>query len=232
MFSSLWSEIRIFIKILEKWGQDFRMVISLSKTKVVTPDKNLLWRILNLESGRYEEVERLQEFKYLGILQKYGVNSTMVCNAANKIEKARLYQRNILRMRRLIPDRIEVYLAMWNNVAIPSIIYGLEAIPFDKKQKDDLEAIQIALGKSILGVRHSMPGLVIYTELDLKPIDLLFLIIIFNMRGCMILDFSRKNTNIRFTPNLRLPSQFLRSKYKKLTSLDNHLRLNSILRLK
>jgi len=156
MFSGLWSEIMILIT-----------------TKVVTPDKNLLWRILNLESGKYEDVERLQDFKYLGILQKYGVNSTMVCNAANKLEKAKLYQRNILRMRRLIPDRIEVYLAMWNNVAIPSIIYGLEAIPFDKTQEDDLEAIQITLGRSILGVRHSTPSLVIYTELGLKPIGLL-----------------------------------------------------------
>ena len=173
MFSGLWSEIMILIKILEKWCQDFRMVISVSKTKVVTPDKNLLWRILNLESGKYEDVERLQDFKYLGILQKYGVNSTMVCNAANKLEKAKLYQRNILRMRRLIPDKIEVYLAMWNNVAIPSIIYGLEAIPFDKTQEDDLEAIQITLGRSILGVRHSTPSLVIYTELGLKPIGLL-----------------------------------------------------------
>ena len=66
-----------------------------------------------------------------------------------------------------------MYLAMWNNVAIPSIIYGLEAFPFDIKQEDDLEAIQIALGRSILGVRHSTPGLVIYTELGLKPIGLL-----------------------------------------------------------
>ena len=41
-------------------------------------------------------------------------------------------------MRRLIPDRIEVYLAVWNNVAVS---YGLEAIPFDKRQEDDLEAI-------------------------------------------------------------------------------------------
>ena len=51
-------------------------------------------------------------------------------------------------MRRLIPDRIEVYLAVWNNVAVS---YGLEAIPFDKKQEDDLEAIQIVLGRRILG---------------------------------------------------------------------------------
>ena len=62
---------------------------------------------------------------------------------------------------------------MWNNVAIPSIIYGLEAFPFDIKQEDDLEAIQIALGRSILGVRHSTSSLVIYTELGLKPIGLL-----------------------------------------------------------
>ena len=88
--------VMILIRVLEKWSQDFRMVISVSKTKVVT-----LWRILNLESGNYEEVERLQEFKNLGTLQKFGVDLTMVFNAAHKFEKAKLYQRNILMMRQL-----------------------------------------------------------------------------------------------------------------------------------
>ena len=36
--------------------------------------------------------------------------------------------------------------------------------------------------------------------------------------------FQEKNTNIRCTPNLQLPNQFLQIKYRKLTSLDNPLR--------
>lgn len=65
------------------------------------------------------------------------------------------------------------YTAMWRGVALPAILYGLEALPFDEDLEHQLEQVQLALGKSILGVRQSTAGMVVYTELGLKPISLL-----------------------------------------------------------
>ena len=173
LFTTLWSDMMVLVRILERWCVDFKMSISVSKTKVVTPNSNLLWRILNTESGACEEVERLQQFKYLGLLQKHGLESTVICNAETKLSKAKVYQRNILRIRRLIPDKIDVYLAMWRNVALPSILYGLEALPFNEELEEELEKVQLSLGKSMLGVRQSTAGPLVYAELGLKPITLL-----------------------------------------------------------
>ena len=173
LFSGLWSEMSVLVNIMEKWCRDFRMIISVVKTKIVSKSTNLLWRILNIESGSYEEVERLQHFKYLGVLQKFGAEATMVCNGRNKLDKAKTYHRNILRIRRLIPDRVEVYSAMWRNIALPSILCGLEAIPFSLTHEDQLEQVQLSLGKAILGVRQSTAGVSVCTELGFKPISLM-----------------------------------------------------------
>ena len=173
LFTGLWSEMMTLVKILEKWCQDFKMIVSVTKTKVVTPSTNLLWKIINMESGIQDDIEKLQEFKYLGLLQRHGVEATVLRNAANKLEKAKLYQRNILRIKRLIPDKIEVYITIWKNVALPCILYGLEALPYSEVLEDQLEQVQLSLGKSILGLRQSTAGQIVYTELGLKPIRLL-----------------------------------------------------------
>ena len=173
LLSGLWSEMMFLVRIVEKWCVDFKMVISVIKTKVVTPSNVYPWKIMNLLTNAYEDVEKLEQFKYLGLLQKFGANATISCNAINKLEKANMYKRNILRIKRLIPDRVDVYLAMWKNIALPSILYGLEAIPFDRIQEEKLEQIQISLGKCILGVRDSTANVVVYSELGLKPVSLL-----------------------------------------------------------
>ncbi len=119
LVSGLWSEMMILVRIVEKWCVDFKMVISVIKTKVVTPTNVYPWKIMNLLTNAYEDVEKLEQFKYLGLRQKFGANATISCNAINKLEKAIMYKRNILRIKRLIPDRVDVYLAMWKNIALP-----------------------------------------------------------------------------------------------------------------
>ena len=173
LFTTLWSDMMVLIRVIEKWCIDFKMVISIIKTKVITQTSNLSWKILNLLSGSQEKIEQLQQFRYLGILQKFSTETTIKSNSADKVSKALCYLRNILRLKRIIPDRIDVYLAIWKNVALPSILYGLEALPFSEDLEQELEKIQIMLGKGILGVRQSTANVVIYTELGLKPITLL-----------------------------------------------------------
>ena len=151
LFATLLSDMMVLIRLVEKWCTDFKMVISIIKTKIITQTSNLSWKILNLLSGSQEKI---QQFRYLGILQKFSTDSTIISNSSYKISKALYYLRNILRLKRIIPDRIDVYLAIWKNVALPSILYGLEALPFSEDLEQELEKIQIMLGKGILGVSN------------------------------------------------------------------------------
>ena len=173
LFALLWSDMMVLVRILERWCVDFQMVISVEKSKVVSAARHHLWRILNLLNDRFEEVELVREFRYLGVLQRANATATVACNASSKIAKAELFKRNILRLRRLIPDRISVYVAIWQNIALPSILYGLEALPFSADLEAQLEKVQISLGKGILGLRASTAGPVVYMELGFKPISLL-----------------------------------------------------------
>ena len=62
-------------------------------------------------------------------------------------------------------DRISVYVAIWQNIALPSILYGLEALPFPADLEAQLEKVQISLGKGILCLCASTTGPLVYTEL-------------------------------------------------------------------
>ena len=64
-------------------------------------------------------------------------------------------------------------MAIWQNIALPSVLYGLEALPFSADLEAQLEKVQISLGKGILGLRAFTAGPVVYTELGFKPISLL-----------------------------------------------------------
>ena len=59
LFAHSWPNIIVLVCVLEQWCRDFRMVVSVMKTKVASPSPSLVWRILNLESGLHEKVECL-----------------------------------------------------------------------------------------------------------------------------------------------------------------------------
>ena len=83
LFVLLWSDMMVLVWILESWCVDFQMVSSIEKSKVVTAVRYHLWRILNLLNSRFEEVELLREFRYLGVLQRSGAAATIACNASS-----------------------------------------------------------------------------------------------------------------------------------------------------
>ena len=80
LFALFWSDMMVLVSILEHWCADFQMVILVEKCKVVTAARYHLWWILNLLNDRYEEVELVREFWYLGVLQRSGAAATVACN--------------------------------------------------------------------------------------------------------------------------------------------------------
>ena len=67
------------------------------------------------------------------------------------------------------PDVVDVTLATWNNVAMPSILRGCEVIPFSETTIQSIERIQAQLAKRCLGLPLSAPNVAAQSELGLKP---------------------------------------------------------------
>ena len=77
-------------------------------------------------------------------------------------------------------------MAMWKNIAFPYILYHLEVLPFD--QCYEAAFFLLFLGKSILSVRPSSAGEVVYANLGIKPIHLL----IYEQKLCYVSSVFRE----------------------------------------
>ena len=66
--------------------------------------------------------------------------------------KALAYANAILKVTKTVPDKCDVLIRMWENVAIPSILYGSESLPIPMTTIEKLQTIQINVSKWILGM--------------------------------------------------------------------------------
>ena len=66
------------------------------------------------------------------------------------------------------PDIVDMILATWRNVAIPSILHGTEAVPFCDANIKEIERAQNQVAKYALGVPIGTAGICAQFELGLK----------------------------------------------------------------
>ena len=97
-------------------------------------------------------LEKVCSFKYLGI----PLNVSPYClfkdyNDQMKI-RAKKYLHAVLALSRNGPDRSELARVLWLNCALPSILYGCEAIPVAKNTIEEIERCQSQVGKFVLQI--------------------------------------------------------------------------------
>ena len=155
--------------LLQDWCSTHVMKISSKKTQILSPDHE--YQLVFRENGdSVMEITQANSYKYLGIEQKLTVTGTINQRQKTMISKAKKYKGMILRQKCMLPDTIEVYLALWNNVALPSILYGVEALPVHMSTIRELDKVQNELGKAILGVSNSTLNAAVNLELGVKSI--------------------------------------------------------------
>ena len=84
------------------------------------------------------------------------------------IKKVETYKKMLSRWKRYIPDTVAVYLALWEQVSVASLMYGIEGICIESDVIDKLEKSQITLGKCILGVRPSTANIAVIYGIGTK----------------------------------------------------------------
>jgi len=116
--------------ILEQWCKDYKMKISISKTNIITSLEDLICKVTDTDTLEEEIVAHVNNYKYLGIKQ---FSSTWRRTAQRKgqdmISDAIKYKNVILRTHYSLVDNIPSSSAIWQNIDIPGILYGTEAIP-------------------------------------------------------------------------------------------------------
>ena len=80
--------------------------------------------------------------------------------------ESKSYAKTILRLKSTLPDKTEVYRAIWENIAMLAIPYDADILPVDMETIDVLQTIQCIIGISILSTANE----VVELELGLKPI--------------------------------------------------------------
>ena len=67
------------------------------------------------------------------------------------------------------PDIIDLAMSLWSNIAMPSILFGCETIPFTHQAVDEISRQQSSVGKFNLGLPSCAPNISSSVILGLKP---------------------------------------------------------------
>ena len=138
------------------------------KSEVISPNDDF-WEILG-EDGEVElSLRQVLEYKYLGLETTSSILKTCLAKRAKCLKIANNYKFACLHLGKRGPDVVDVTLATWNNIALPSILFGCETIIFKECTLETLERIQSKVAKSLLGVPANTVNICAQTELGMFP---------------------------------------------------------------
>ena len=186
IISNSTESLSILKAILEQWCKDYRMKISISKTNIITSLEDLICKITDTDTLEEEIVAHVNNYKYLGIKQFSTTWRTAQRKGQDMISRAIKYKNVILRTHYSLVDSISSSSAIWQNIAIPGILYGTDAIPVSSAVIQEIEIIQNQVGKALLRVPQSTANVVVQVELGWKPFKLL-------VEKCKLHFFQRVN---------------------------------------
>ena len=154
-------------KLLDISQRHFKLLklsFSRSKTQVIsesTTDFNI-----NVDTDEeFFTLEKVLEYKYLGLDTFRSLFKTIVEKQRKSILKAKQFKGACLNIANRGPDVSFLASCLWLNVALPTILYACESIPFSDTNILTLNRIQSQLAKCLLGVPITSPNFVAQAEL-------------------------------------------------------------------
>ena len=119
-------DLNVLITVLERWCQDFKIKVSIKKTKIVGPNSDSEWVLKDHQLKNETLREMTQLYENLGVLEFKTVMGTARNKAADVLKRMRSYHglRNMQKF--FLSDTISSFLAIWSNILLPSVLYGLD----------------------------------------------------------------------------------------------------------
>ena len=143
-----------------------KMNVSVSKSKVMTGAQDA-WEIFTGEEVT-GVLDRVLHYKYLGVESMLSPARAADMMKKRALNLARRYKAACMHVGRSGPDTVEVALMTWRCIAIPSITFGCEFVPFSDTAIDDIDRMQSAVAKDMLGLPVSAPNVTAQVVLGLK----------------------------------------------------------------
>ena len=146
------------------------MSLSVDKSKVLSNVRDV-WEVCDSEgvdvTGCFEKVT---EFRYLGIESQLSPYQGARSVQKRAIQGAKKYKGVCGRVARDGPDTVEVGMATWISIARTSFLFGTEFTPFTETVIQELDRIQAAMGKELLGLGRCAPNLSVEVMLGLRTV--------------------------------------------------------------
>ena len=114
-------------------------------------------------------MHKVLRFRYLGLECELSPARTARAMQDRAITIARKYKACCLRVAREGPDIAEVAMALWLNIAMPSLKFGCEAIPMSETAMNEVTRQQVGMSKAVLGLPQCAPNISGDVLLGTKP---------------------------------------------------------------
>ena len=173
LFAKKADGLRHLIGMVKAICDKLKLEISISKSNVVSPEDQEVWDILDQQNEVVLSLKSVLSYKYLGTETTLQMGSTATMRQQKSITTAKRYKFACYYLAKTGPDVVDMAIATWSNIAIPSILTGCEVIPFSDATIEAIERLQSQLAKSILGLRQTAPNICAQTELGFKPFRML-----------------------------------------------------------
>ena len=126
------------------------------------------WDVVDTSGQVVLSLSQVLNYKYLGSPVRNSIFKTCMEKQKECVTKAHKYKGTCMYISSQGPDIVDMILATWRNVAIPSILHGTEAVPFCDANIKEIERAQNQIAKYALGVPIGTAGLCAQFELGLK----------------------------------------------------------------
>ena len=145
-------DLRTLLEIVRRHCAGLNMTLSVDKSKVLSEAMSA-WEVCDEEGGEVTGcLGKVLHFRYLGIESHLSPYQGARAMQKRALEGARKYKGVCAMVARDGPDTVEVGMATWINIARTSFLYGTEFTPFTETTMQELDRIQSAMGKGLLGL--------------------------------------------------------------------------------
>ena len=158
--------LRELLEIVQRHCADLKMSLSVAKSKVISSSTDV-WAMFDGEEV-VGCLEKVHQFKYLGVETTQTPAGGALAMRRRAELMARRYKGACLRVSRAGPDLVEMALCTWCNIAIPSILFGCESVPFTTTFINNVERMQCSVAKDMLRLDACTPNVVAQAILGVK----------------------------------------------------------------
>ena len=130
------------INLLTELCRSVGLQISREKSKIVSAS-------INDTLGEQDSLEMVLHQKYLGVFLQIGIQTAFLESKVNTAEK---YARSCMSLASSSPDPVLFASIIWSNVAVPTILYGTEAVLLTMSEIRKIESIQHSVARYVLQI--------------------------------------------------------------------------------